>query len=157
MDNIMQKMSSAILAYLKSSKPLTSLSLNSNCHMGTGVFKLSTPSCEFDRIFLILHFQKTAFHPYLTFSDMYFGLFERKSPTKIAGCNNIIQALPFSKGKPAELLTPDHNRGEIFRKNLPQGGDFSLQLGLFDGKIVSIELKCYIAPLPKVRYTGTYL
>ena len=123
MDNIMQKMSSAILAYLKSSKPLTSLSLNSNCHTGTGVFKLSAPSCEFDRIFLILHFQKTAFHPYLTFSDMYFGLFERKSPTKIAGCrcNNIIQALPFSKGKPAELLTPNHNRGESLGKTYRKG------------------------------------
>ena len=122
MDNIMQKMSSTILAYLKSSKPLTSLSLNSNCHTGTGVFKLSTPSCEFDRIFLILHFQKTAFHPYLTFSDMYFGLFERKSPTKIAGCNNIILVLHFSEGKPTVLLISDSTRrkslGKIFRKRL---------------------------------------
>ena len=114
MDNIMQKMSSAILAYLKSSKPLTSLSLNSNCHTGAGVFKLSAPSCEFDRIFLILHFQKTAFHPYLTFSDMYFGLFERKSPTKIAGCNNIILLILFY-----------HQIGQVATKNHPLAVSFS--------------------------------
>lgn len=44
-------------------------------------------------------------------------------------------------GKPTEQLTINRNRGKVSRKNLPQGGDFPLQLGLFDGKMVSVELQ----------------
>lgn len=49
----------------------------------------------------------------------------------------------------------------LLRKIFPK--DFLLVLSEisntagFPLKKVTLELKCYIAPLPKVRYTGTYL